>query len=41
MNNKNISLFFFSSNFNKYTPFEILKNIYKINKLNQKLIYID
>ena len=41
MNNKNISLFFFSSNFNKYTPFEILKNIYKMNKLNQKLIYMD
>ena len=41
MNDKNISLFFFSSNFKKHTPFQILKNSYKMNKLNKKLTYFD
>ena len=41
MNDKNISLFFFSSNFKKHTPFQILKNLYKMNKLNKKLTYFD
>ena len=39
MDDKNISLFFFSTNFNKYTPHEILKNLYKFNNFNNKIIY--
>ena len=41
MDDKNISLFFFSTNFNKYTPHEILKNLYKFNNFNKKLIYMN
>ena len=39
MDDKNISLFFFSTNYNKYIPHEILKNLYKLNNFNNKLIY--
>ena len=39
MDDKNISLFFFSTNYNKYIPHEILKNLYKFNNFNNKLIY--
>jgi hypothetical protein len=39
MDDKNISLFFFSTNYNKYIPHEILKNLYKFNNFNNKIIY--
>ena len=39
MYDKNISLFFFSTNYNKYIPHEILKNLYKFNNFNNKIIY--
>ena len=38
---KNISLLFFSTNFNKYIPHEILKNFYKFDNINKKLIYMN
>ena len=41
MDNKNISLLYFSTNFNKYNPFEILKNLYKIDNFNKKLFYMN
>ena len=41
MNDTNISLLYFSTNFNKYNPFEILKNLYKIDNFNKKLIYMN
>ena len=41
MGDKNISLLYFSTNFNKYNPFEILKNLYKIDNFNKKLIYMN
>jgi hypothetical protein len=41
MGDKNISLLYFSTNFNKYNPFEILKNLYKIDDFNKKLIYMN
>jgi len=39
MEEKNILLYFLSTNYNKYIPSEIIKNIYKSNLTNNKLIY--
>ena len=39
MDEKNILLYFLSTNYNKYIPSEIIKNIYKSNLTNNKLIY--
>ena len=41
MDDKNILLLYFLTNFNKYNPFEILKNLYKIDNFNKKLIYMN